>query len=186
MFLHTKKRHEGFLDRQTHEEGRRAKRPKRCDNKNKDGDIRYPFITWDKGSAHLVKIQSFSSEIGVTSPGRRPEGWYMVAISRLDYMPHISVVLRSKEIQDITFGIGLAAGVTGKLSEVKVNLHRGSILSFLSGFISMAFSVFWRWPQDSGGLQSGFSFLSSSVCPKELVMRHQLFTFVHSPAPSRT
>lgn len=57
--------------------------------------------------------------------------------------PHLSAVpTRSKGIQGITFGVGLAAGVTGKLSLLTANHLWGSTSGFLSGFNSVAFSVF--------------------------------------------
>lgn len=71
----------------------------------------------------LVKIQSIGGEIGLTSPGRRPERLYMEAVRSPGYMALPSdVPTRSEGLQGIIFGDGIATGVAGKLSVFLIEL----------------------------------------------------------------
>lgn len=53
-----------------------------------------------------------------------------------------ALATRSKGIQSIISGVGLVAGVAGRLSVLTVNRLQGSTLSHLSGFTSINFSMF--------------------------------------------
>lgn len=55
--------------------------------------------------------------------------------------PHVTAVpTRYKGILVITFGAGLAVGVSGKMSVLTSNRILGSIQGFLSGFTAVVFS----------------------------------------------
>lgn len=66
-------------------------------------------------------------------PGR----WYMLAVTAPPFRS-----FRQDLIQSIKFRAGLTARVTESFSMLTANRLRGSIPDFLSGFTSIAFSVF--------------------------------------------
>lgn len=67
----------------------------------------------------------------------------MEAVRCPDYTALLSVApTTSKRIHSITFRAGSAEGVVGMLSVMTINGLPGSTSGYLSGFISLAFSVF--------------------------------------------
>lgn len=88
----------------------------------------------------LLKIQSFGAETGVD----------LLSILRscADNMLRLSAVpTKCKGIQVIVIEDNLAAVVAGKLSVLTFNSLRGCTSVFLSGFISIALTVFEYHPK---------------------------------------
>lgn len=78
-----------------------------------------------KREPNVVKGQSFNGEIGVKSPGYKPEKWYINVIRWRYLIPHLSLgPKRSKRIQWIIFGSSLMTGVARRLSLLTANCFR--------------------------------------------------------------
>lgn len=73
--------------------------------------------------------EKFGSETGETSTGRRPGRWYIKTSI-------LSVPTRSKRMQDITFGVGLAAGVPEMFPVLIAGLHSSfSVWIYFNSFL---------------------------------------------------